>query len=67
MIEPYKPLYSVKQVSEILLINANAVYELMNSGQLPFIKLGSGQGSRKIRGRDLEKFIDSQTPVNHEM
>ena len=31
----------------------------MNTGQLPYLILGSGAGSRKIRGSDLEKFIES--------
>lgn len=59
MVEPYKPLYTVKQAAQILLVNANAVYNLMNTGQLPYLILGSGAGSRKIRGSDLEKFIES--------
>lgn len=59
MVEPYKPLYTAKQAAQILLINANAVYDLMNTGQLPYLILGSGVGSRKIRGSDLEKFIES--------
>lgn len=64
MVEPYKPLYTARQAAEILLINPNAVYDLMNSGRLPYITIGSGKGSRKIRGRDLEKFIDGQAPAN---
>ncbi len=59
MVEPYKPLYTAKQAAQILLINANTVYDLMNTGQLPYLILGSGAGSRKIRGSDLEKFIES--------
>lgn len=63
MVEAYKPLYTAKQVSQILLVNVATVYELMNKGQLPYLILGKGNGSRKVRGSDLEKFIEGQKPV----
>lgn len=55
MVEPYKPLYTVKEAAKILKVNVNTVYELINTGQLPRLKLGT----IKIRGIDLEKFINS--------
>ena len=55
MVEPYKPLYSAREVSKILMVNINSVYELMNAGKLPYLNLGS----RKVRGSDLEHFINS--------
>lgn len=39
------------------------VYELMNTGQLPYLILGKGNGTRKIRGSDLERFIETQKPA----
>nr|DAZ30068.1 MAG TPA: helix-turn-helix domain protein [Caudoviricetes sp.] len=63
MVETYKPLYTAKQVSQILLVNVATVYELMNKGQLPYLILGKGNGSRKVRGSDLEKFIEGQKPA----
>lgn len=62
MVEPYKPLYTAKQVSQILLISVATVYELMNQGELPYLILGKGNGSRKVRGSDLERFIEGQKP-----
>lgn len=58
-VEPYKPLYTVKQAAHVLLMSPCSVYELMNNGKLPFLLLGS----RKIRGSDLEKFIEGQKPA----
>lgn len=63
MVEPYKPLYTAKQAAQILLVNVATVYELMNKGQLPYLILGKGNGSRKVRGSDLEKFIEGQRPA----
>ena len=63
MVEPYKPLYTAKQAAQILLINVSTVYELMNTGQLPYLILGKGNGTRKIRGSDLERFIETQKPA----
>ena len=62
MIEPYKPLYTAKQTAQILLVNVATVYEMMNTGQLPYLILGKGNGSRKVRGSDLERFIEGQKP-----
>ena len=66
MVEPYKPLYTAKQVSQILLISVATVYELMNQGELPYLILGKGNGSGKVRGSDLERFIESQKPAEVE-
>ena len=63
MVEPYKPLYTAKQAAQILLINVSTVYELMNTGQLPYLILGKGNGTRKIRGSDLERFIEDRKSV----
>ena len=62
MVEPYKPLYTVKQAASILMLCTNDVYKLMNSGELPYLLLGS----KKIRGSDLEKFIEGRTPEGGE-
>lgn len=54
-VQTYKPLYSVKEVSKILMISINTVYSLMNQGKLPYLNLGS----KKVRGSDLERFIET--------
>ena len=59
MIKQYEPLYTVKEVSEILKTGVGTVYALINSGKLPSLDLGAA----KIRGIDLEEFINSQ-PAN---
>lgn len=55
MVKPYEPLYTVKEVSKILKTNVVSVYALINSGKLLSLKLGA----QKIRGTDLEKFIET--------
>lgn len=59
MVQPYKPLYTVKEAAKILLIAPNTLYDLMNTGKIPYLLLGSGKGTRKIRGSDLERFIEA--------
>lgn len=56
MVQPYKPIYTVKEVAELLRTNRNAVYKILNCGDLPYLLIN---GSRKVRGTDLEKFINS--------
>lgn len=55
MVEAFKPLYTVKEVAGVLKSNPNLVYALVNSGQLPALRLGA----IKIRGKDLENFINT--------
>ncbi len=47
-------LYTVKETSKLLKCNVNVVYTLINTGLLKSLKLGS----RKIRDRTLEEFLD---------
>ncbi|MCI8483468.1 MAG: helix-turn-helix domain-containing protein [Lachnospiraceae bacterium] len=54
MVKEYEPIYTVKEVAKVLKVNPNAVYEYMNTGKLPYLNMGS----RKVRGRDLERFIN---------
>ena len=46
-------LYTVKEVSQKLKVNIHKVYELVNAGLLPALKLGS----IKIRKESLEEFL----------
>lgn len=54
MVAPYQPLYTVKEASQVLRVNTSKVYELINTGQLPYLLLGQ----KKIRDSDLEQFIE---------
>ena len=53
MVEPYKPIYTVKEAAGVLRVNPTKVYELISTKKLPSLLLGQ----RKIRGSDLERFI----------
>jgi excisionase family DNA binding protein len=58
----YKALYRVCEVAEILQTNVSSVYELIKTNQLPAIKLGA----IKVKGKDLEAFIDDYPTCSHE-
>ncbi|WP_367567796.1 helix-turn-helix domain-containing protein [Lacrimispora sp.] len=62
MVRPYEPLYTVKEVAKVLKTNPAGVYELINEGQIPCLVLGS----KKIRGTDLERFIEQYPAANAE-
>ena len=55
MVAEYKPLYTVKEVARVLQVSINTVYSLMNTGKLPYLLIGS----KKVRGSDLERFIET--------
>lgn len=54
MVEAYKPLCTVKEASKVLKVNTDSVYDLIKKRQLPALRLGA----MKIRGSDLERFIE---------
>lgn len=51
----YEPLYTVKEAAKVLKTTPGMVYQLMNNGNIPYLILGT----KKIRGTDLKKFIES--------
>lgn len=58
----YQPLYRVSEVAKILKIRPADVYELMNKGKLTYVLLGS----KKVRGIDLENFINQYPAYEQE-
>ena len=53
-IEDKKLLYTVKETAFVLGCNIHIVYDLINSGLLPAMKLGS----LKVRVATLEEFLE---------
>lgn len=53
MEKPEKLLYTVKEAAAALGVNTSTIYQLINKGLLPGLKLGC----LKIRKASLEKFI----------
>lgn len=63
MVELYKPLYTVREAAELLMVNKDFVNREINKGRLPVLNLGR----RKIRGSDLEKYIENYPVDNLEI
>lgn len=49
-------LYTVTEVAKLLKVNRTFVYELINRGELPAVKVGS----LKIRKQTLEKYLEGK-------
>ena len=62
MVKAYEPLYTVKEAAQVLKINVSAVYRLINTKQLVGLRLGSV----KVRGSDLERFLEQYPALNPE-
>lgn len=62
MVKAYEPLYTVKEAAKVLKVNASAVYRLINTKQLVGLRLGSV----KVRGSDLERFLEQYPALNPE-
>ena len=62
MVKAYEPLYTVKGAAKVLKVNVSAVYRLINTKQLVGLRLGSV----KVRGSDLERFLEQYPALNPE-
>jgi excisionase family DNA binding protein len=56
-------LLKVPDVAEVLACSNATVYALVESGQLPAVKIGAGGGGVRVKPEDLERFIDSRKTV----
>jgi len=55
-------LLTPKAVAEKLSFSMPTVYRLIDSGQLPVVKIGAGQrGALRVRESELEKLIKNNT------
>ena len=62
MVKADEPLYTVKEAAKVLKVNVSAVYRLINTKQLVGLRLGSV----KVRGSDLERFLEQYPALNPE-
>lgn len=62
IVKAYEPLYTVKEAAKVLKVNVSAVYRLINTKQLVGLRLGSV----KVRGSDLERFLEQYPALNPE-
>lgn len=51
-------LQSVRRVAEFLAVSRSKVYLMMESGELPYVKLGK---SRRVRWSDVMRLVDRNT------
>lgn len=51
------PLYTVTEVSKLLKVNRNFVYDLIRKGELEAVRIGS----IKVRKDAVERYIDNNT------
>lgn len=58
----YQALYTVREATKVLRTGERYIRQLIRSGELPAIRLGSG-GYLRIRGIDLENYINGMETV----
>ena len=51
-------LYRVREVAELLGVSKKTVYMLIQSGQLPAIRIGARGGGLRVSHADLVEFIE---------
>lgn len=58
----YQAVYTVREATKVLRTGERYIRQLIRSGELPAIRLGSG-GYLRIRGIDLESYINGMETV----
>lgn len=58
----YQAVYTVREATKVLRTGERYIRQLIRSGELPAIRLGSG-GYLRIRGIDLESYINGVETV----
>ena len=60
-------LLTVAEVAERLHCSTSLIYGLLKQGRLPYVRLGSGQGGKRICESDLEQFIVENKVVEQQI
>lgn len=53
-------LMTIEQAATLLCVSRSTIYSLMNSGQLPSVKIGT---SRRILTEDIERYVGDLTYI----
>lgn len=62
-IQAYEPIYTVEETAEVLKTGTAFVYEQIRQKRIRALKLGN----IKIRGTDLEAYIEAQPCIEKEV
>jgi excisionase family DNA binding protein len=54
----FDPLLRVTDAAQILKVSRSNIYQVMDRGDLPYVKIGK---SRRIRPEDLARLIEQRT------
>lgn len=59
--EPAQPqaLLTVAEVAKWLSISSSLVYQLVDSGRLPVVRIGNGRGAIRFQPGDIADYIES--------
>ena len=52
-------LLSVADVAELLSISQSLVYQIVDAGKIPFLRIGIGRGSIRFQPADVKTYLDS--------
>jgi excisionase family DNA binding protein len=56
-------LMTVSDVAERLRISVSLVYQMVESGKLPVIRIGNGRGAVRFTNEDIDSYINSHRVV----
>ena len=53
-----KKLLTVKDVAERLSVSSSLIYQLVESGKLPVLRIGNGRGAIRFSPQDIEAYLE---------
>ncbi|MEZ6033415.1 MAG: helix-turn-helix domain-containing protein [Planctomycetaceae bacterium] len=56
---PSERLLNVADVAEQLSISQSLVYQIVDAGKIPFLRIGIGRGSIRFQSADIKTYLDS--------
>ena len=56
---PPERLLNVAEVADLLNISQSLVYQIVEAGKIPFLRIGHGRGSIRFLSADVRAYLDS--------
>ena len=56
---PAERLLNVAEVADLLNISPSLVYQIVEAGKIPFLRIGNGRGAIRFQSADVKAYLDS--------
>ena len=54
-----EPLWTISVVAELFVVSRSLVYQMVDSGKLPYLRIGMGRGAIRFKPEDVRNYLES--------